>query len=205
VRTELDVQTLRELVIGCLVHDAGMLWLDRGLYDHAGEVGRSAYLEITKHPILVFDALRNAGDIPKRSAFIAYQMHERCDGSGYPRRRTKEQIHFLSRIAAVADSYVALVSLRAHRPAMMPYYAMEKMLRDANRGLFDALAVRSLLRTMSLFPIGSYAELSDGRIARVLRASDDYCRPTVEIGDEIIDLLATPQLSVVRPVAAPVG
>jgi HD-GYP domain-containing protein (c-di-GMP phosphodiesterase class II) len=205
VRTELDVQTLRELVIGCLVHDAGMMWLDRELYDHAGEVGRSAYLEITKHPILVFDALRNAGDIPKRSAFIAYQMHERCDGSGYPRRRTKEQIHFLSRIAAVADAYVALVSPRPHRPAMMPYYAMEKMLRDANRGLFDALAVRSLLRTMSLFPIGSYAELSDGRIARVLRASDDYCRPTVEIGDEIINLLETPQFSVVRAVAAPIG
>ncbi len=167
VRTGLDVPTLRELVIGCLVHDAGMLWLERETYDHSSEIDRSQFLTITKHPILVFDALKNAGDIPKRSAFIAYQMHERCDGSGYPRRRTADQIHFLSRIAAVADAYVALVSRRPHRPAMMPYYAMEKMLRDANRGLFDATAVRSLLRTLSLFPIASHVELSDGRVARV--------------------------------------
>lgn len=205
VRTGLDVPTLRELVIGCLVHDAGMLWLDRATYDHAGEIDRRQFLEITKHPILVFDALRNAGDIPKRSAYIAYQMHERCDGSGYPRRRTSEQIHFLSRTAAVADAYVALVSRRPHRPAMMPYYAMEKMLRDANRGLFDPPAVRSLLRTLSLFPIASHVELSDGRIARVLRAGTDYCRPTVDAEDELIDLMATPALSVVRAVAAPAG
>jgi len=202
VRTGLDVPTLRELVIGCLVHDAGMLWLDREIYDHASELDRSRFLEITKHPILVFDALRSTGDIPKRSAFIAYQMHERCDGSGYPRRRTKEQIHFLSRIAAVADAYVALVSRRPHRPAMMPYCAMEKMLRDAKRGLFDTTAVRSLLRTLSLFPIASHVELSDGRVGRVLRAGTDYCRPTVDAEGEIVDLMATSELNVVRAVVA---
>ena len=203
VRTGLDVPTLRELVIGCLVHDAGMLWLERATYDHFKELDRSQYLEITKHPVLVFDALKNAGDIPKRSAFIAYQMHERSDGSGYPRRRTGDQIHFLSRIAAVADAYVALVSPRPHRPAMMPYYAMEKMLRDANRGLFDTAAVRSLLRTLSLFPIASHVELSDGRIARVLRAGTDYCRPTIQVGDEVVDLMESP-LTVARAVPAPV-
>jgi HD-GYP domain-containing protein (c-di-GMP phosphodiesterase class II) len=200
VRTGLDVPTLRELVIGCLVHDAGMLWLERAIYERPAELDRSEFLEITKHPILVFDLLKDAADIPKRSAFIAYQMHERCDGSGYPRRRTAEQIHFLSRIAAVADAYVALVSPRPHRPAMMPYFAMEKMLRDANRGLFDTAALRSLLRTLSLFPIGSYAELSDGRVARVLRANEDYCRPTLQAGDDIIDLNSSP-LKVVRAVS----
>ncbi|MBA3315750.1 MAG: HD domain-containing protein [Planctomycetaceae bacterium] len=202
VRTGLDVPTLRELVIGCLVHDAGMSWLDHEIYDHADDLDRTRFLEITKHPVLVFDVLKDAAVIPKRSAFIAYQMHERCDGSGYPRRRTGEQIHFLSRIAAVADAYVALVSPRAHRPAMMPYYAMEKMLRDANRGLFDTTALRGLLRTLSLFPIGSFVELSDGGIARVVRANDDYCRPAVEISGELIDLATSP-LKVVKAVPAP--
>ncbi|HEX6985787.1 MAG TPA: HD domain-containing phosphohydrolase [Planctomycetaceae bacterium] len=208
VRLGLDTPTLRELVIGCLVHDAGMLLLDRNVYDHASGIDVARFLEITKHPILVFDVLKDTGAIPKRSAFIAYQMHERCDGSGYPRRRAGSQIHFLSKVAGLADAYVALVSPRSHRPAMMPYHAMEKILRDANRGLFDCGVVRALLRTLSLFPLGSYVELSDGRRARVLRAGEEYHRPVVEIcggppeRPETIDLAEERTISVVRALPA---
>ena len=212
IQLELDEPTLRELVIGCLIHDAGMLLLDRSVYDHAGSIDGVRFLEITKHPILVFDVLKDSDSIPKRSAFIAYQMHERCDGSGYPRRRAGNQIHFLSKIAGLADAYVALVSPRAHRPAMMPYHAMEKVLRDANRGLFDCSVVRALLRTVSLFPIGSCVELCDGRRGCVIRAGSDYTRPIVELGGsgsstgETVDLSAVPDVSVARALPAlPVG
>lgn len=208
VRLKLDAPTLRELVIGCLVHDAGMLRLANPVHERPEELDAITFLEIMKHPVLVFDALKEMGTIPKRSAFIAYQMHERCDGSGYPRRRSGNQIHFLSKVAAVADAYVALVSPRPHRPAMMPYFAMERILRDAKRGLFDRDAVRGLLRTLSLFPIGSYVELSDGRRGRVLRAGEDYCRPMIEVGDaasgtaKVVDLVAEKKLSVVKAIPA---
>jgi HD-GYP domain-containing protein (c-di-GMP phosphodiesterase class II) len=210
VQLGLDVPTLRELVIGALVHDAGMLLLDRSVFDGPHVLTPVAFLEVTKHSILVFDMLRDVSAIPKRSAFIAYQVHERCDGSGYPRRRVGNQIHFLSRIAAVADTYVALVSPRQHRPAMMPYHAMERVLRDAARGLYDRDVVRAMLRVLSLFPIGSYIQLKDGREGRVLRAGDDYTRPVVEVYDpakpgapEVLDLGSSKHkyVSVARPLA----
>ena len=71
------------------------------------------------------------------SRIVAYQIHERCDGSGYPRGMVGDDLHVLSKIAAVADAYVGLVSNRWHRKALMPYYAMEKMLHSIPQGLFD--------------------------------------------------------------------
>ena len=177
----LDKPTLKELVLGCMLHDAGMLRVDPEIVASPGRIDPVTFLEVTKHPIYVFDLLKDLGTISPRTAFIAYQMHERCDGSGYPRRREAVQIHFLSKVAAVADVYMALVSQRPHRQAMLPYKAMEKILQDTRRGLFDAQATRALLQTLSLFPLGSYVELTDGRQGRVIRATETYHRPIVEL------------------------
>src|SRR5208283_5410057 len=109
-----------------------------------------------RHPVAVFDVLQHHWDhIPAAARMTAYQVHERCDGSGYPRGRTGGQITELSRVAAVADAFVALVSPRPYRPSMIPYYAMETMLKLVRRGLFDHRFVRALLETVSLFPLGS--------------------------------------------------
>ena len=66
---------------------------------------RITFLEITKHPILIFDMMLDMRAVSSRSAYIAYQMHERCNGKGYPRRREGKHIHFLSKVAAVADAF----------------------------------------------------------------------------------------------------
>ena len=63
---------------------------------------------------------------------------------------------------------MALVSPRPHRPALLPYHAITKMLLDVKEGLFDSTVVRGLLHTVSLFPIGSFVELSDGRVGKTI-------------------------------------
>ena len=210
-RLGLDRQTLKELSMGCLIHDAGMMQINDQLYNSKEQLDRVKFLEITKHPVTVFDMMKSMQRIPSRSAFVAYQIHERCNGQGYPRRRTGSQIHFLSKVAAVADNYIALVSPRPHRPAMMPYKAMEMMIRGVQTGLYDPLAVRALLQTISLFPIGSYIELSDGRVGKVIRSNNErYERPIVSVWKtdsqsdtpDTVNLLETPDLKIQRPLAA---
>ncbi|QDT63273.1 HD-GYP domain-containing protein [Calycomorphotria hydatis] len=211
---ELDRETMKELILGCLVHDAGMLKIKQDVFRNPYAVETVPFLEITKHPIIIFDMMKDMNEIPKRSAFIAYQMHERCDGSGYPRRRDASQIHFLSKVSAVADVFVALISPRPHRPGMLPYRAMERILYDTRKGKFDALATRALLRTTSLFPIGSNVLLSDGRVGRVLRANgDEFTRPTIEawtpgVDDpeiETINLTEEPELSILKAIGSADG
>ena len=204
----LDRPTLIELTIGVLVHDTGMLKLDPAIYDRPGPLGRADYLEVTKHPVYVFDALKSVKAVPARAAFIAYQMHERCDGSGYPRRRTGAQLHALAKIAAVTDAFTALTAPRPYRDGLAPHHAMRHVLKEAAAGRLDADAVRALLDTVSLFPLGSRVKLDDGRRGRVLRASDDYSRPVLELDPpgcaagrggppgDLLDLSRCPELNV---------
>ena len=204
---------LIELGIGCLVHDTGMLKLQPELVNTKRPLTKIEFLEITKHPTITFDALRDAKGVPNGSRLVAYQMHGRLDGSGYPRRRTANQIHYLAKIAAVADVFVALVSPRPYRPGLLHYHAMEQILHGSRQGLFDPGVVRALLHTVSLFPIGSYVEISDGRVGKVVRSNRDaYTLPVIEVRGavdsnnksecplEIIDLRENRELSIVRVV-----
>lgn len=204
----LDRTTLRELGLGCMIHDAGMLRINGQSFQNRRVVGPDEFSEITKHPLRTFDLLeRYLDQVPAASRMVAYQIHERCDGSGYPRGRFGAQIHPLAKIAGVADAFTALVSRRPYRAGMLPYHALVKMLQDVGQGLYDAQIVRALLNTVSLFPLGSCAVLSDGRVGKVIRANGGtYDRPTLEVWDKdnlstapaIVDLRQFPDLKVVR-------
>ena len=89
----------------------------------------------------------------------------------------------------------------------MLFRSIEEILFAAHRGRFDAGAVRTLLRVVSLYPVGSCVWLNDGRIGRVVRSNPDSVdRPVIIAMNlehdppelEQIDLMETPQLSVVR-------
>ena len=206
-----SVEALEELGMGCLLHDAGMLRIDQRIARSNEWITERDYRELAEHPLIAVDLLDKLVDrVPLAARMVVYQMHERGDGSGYPRGRTAETIHPLAKIAAVADAYVALVSKRRYRPAMLPYFAMAKMLEDVKAGLFAAPVVRALLYATSLFPTGSYVELSDGRVAKTIRANGpSFDRPIIEARDrdrlrsaaEVIDLSRDTTLHIVKPLA----
>lgn len=208
----LNESTLHELGVGCLIHDVGMMALDRRMFESRKVLEADEFMEIAKHPIKTFDIISEHLDkVPLNARMVAFQTHERFNGEGYPRRRAGGSIHPLARIAAVADTYTALVSPRPHRPGMLPYFAMEKMVRDTSRGLFDPKAMRSLLETVGLFPLGSYVELSHDFVGRVIRANGkNYTQPIVEVWKRphlsnrpaIIDLSIDTRLKVIKPLAS---
>ncbi|MCA9095474.1 MAG: HD domain-containing protein, partial [Planctomycetaceae bacterium] len=203
----LDERSIRELGIGCLLHDAGMLKMGRDLILSTEKFGPEEARQIVRHVEASSEMLENIRNIPHECRLVALQMHERADGLGYPNHISGEKMHPLSRIAAVADCYVAMISPRLYRPAHTPYRTIEFMLQETRKGRFDQASMRALLSVVSLFPIGSLVELSDGRIARVIRANrDDYVRPIVEIlltatsttPVEIVDLKDSPETKIAR-------
>ncbi|MCA9069287.1 MAG: HD domain-containing protein [Planctomycetaceae bacterium] len=208
----LPANELVELGIGCLVHDVGMRFVPPELINSPNRLDDIDFLEVTKHPSITFDLLRELPDVPTGSRMVAYQMHERWNGSGYPRQRHGVQIHTLARIAMVADVFIALLTPRPDRPAILPYDAMRRVLEMTQEGLFDPEVVRGLLKTTSLFPIGSYVALNDSRTARVVRAHRElFTRPVVEIislndknkSPEVVNIATAPGLEIVRAVPNP--
>ena len=71
-----------------------------------------------KHSLLGYEMLSGSSSpLLKLSAVIAYEHHERWDGSGYPRGLKGKEIDINGRITALADVFDALGSTRIYRDA----------------------------------------------------------------------------------------
>ncbi|QDT40983.1 Cyclic di-GMP phosphodiesterase response regulator RpfG [Gimesia alba] len=203
----LSRENLTQLSIGCLLHDTGMNKINYKALMSETPLSPIESLELKKHPIITFDLLSKVHEVPTISKLIAYQIHERCDGSGYPRGQKNNQIHPLAKIAAVADEFIELVSSRPNKMGLLPYQAAENLVFDASQGLFDRNAVRALLQSMSLYPLGSLVELNNGQRAIVVRTNRiHYDNPIVEILDkdgmpQLTNLLDYDDMHVVRAVS----
>ena len=196
---------LRGISLGSLVHDVGMLLLPARMLNVDVMTDRDRR-ELVRHPLHAASALERQG-ASTAAHEVAAQIHERLDGSGYPRNLKESAIHRLARYAAVSDAFLGMISPRPHRAAHEPYHAVEEILFAAHRGRFDAAAVRTLLRVVSLYPVGSCVWLNDGRVCRVLYSNPELVdRPVVLALDlhrdpptpEVVDLGARPELNVVR-------
>ncbi|QDT90840.1 HD-GYP domain-containing protein [Gimesia algae] len=206
--TQLGLQRehLSQLCIGCLVHDTGMVKINTdGLVGHLPASPIDS-LELRKHPVITYNLLSESNEFSMISRIVAYQVHERCDGSGYPRGQKQNQIHPFAKIAAVADEFISLVSLAAANAEIQPYLAVEQLIYGASRGIFDSGAVRALLQSISLYPVGSVVELNQGQLATVIRTNRlQYDAPVVSIlqpcgSAQIFDLQEHADLRVIRSI-----
>ena len=214
VHARLGEESLYHLALGAMLHDIGMLRIPRSIWTSKQQILPHQQLTMMAHPIYAVEMLLNADAIAPEVKYIVYQVHERRNGKGYPRRVPGEMIHPLAKIVSVADAYAALLSDRPFRPGVQPYKAVEHIIQGVKDGLYAPDVVRLLLQTVSLYPVGSYVMLSDGRLAKVIRTnSQNYSRPIVRCwplrtspsdqSGEILSLLDIPELAVVAAIPSP--
>jgi putative nucleotidyltransferase with HDIG domain len=94
-----------EIKVAGLLHDIGKLGFPEPLmYKFPSEMTQQEHINYTKHCDLGYNILKqykNFGTI----AEIAYQHHEKIDGSGFPNHLQKEQIHPGAKIIVVTDYF----------------------------------------------------------------------------------------------------
>lgn len=180
-----------EVGYAALLCDVGMLDISPDIRSKRERLTALEINELKRHTIYGMDRLQQIDELPKTTALVAYQTHERLDGSGYPHRKRTHAIHDYSKIVAVADVYHAMIDQRPYREeAMLPYRAMEELLRMGSSNKLDRRFIRSLLAAVSLFPVASWVKLNTGEVARVLQAKENlYTRPNVVI---LFDTLGDP-------------
>lgn len=214
IATEMRFDERNVLLVGLtgLLHDMGMQRVPKDLRDLPRRLNDKEYQEVMKHVVYTAEILEARG-LPSAVRLASYQIHERCDGSGYPRGKDRHQIHPIAHILAVADVYTALISPRPYRRAMLPYSAMEYLLRQTGNAVFDPQAIRGLLQVVSLLPVGSYLILNDNRVGRVIRSNPEYDRPVIEVlfdadgravePSEVVNLASNRELRVLHDIRAP--
>ena len=181
----LSREAIGEIGIAGLLQDIGMLRVPKGIRLSPGSLTAPDWKEIKLHPLHTLDMIAGLNGLPVSARMVAYQAHERIDGSGYPRGRKGTQIHRFAQIVSIADTYAAMTAVRPYRPAFSPYESAKAILLAGKTNVFDRDLVRALLDTISLFPTGSLVGLSNGMTARVLRANPG--RHTYPVVEEVTD------------------
>ncbi len=178
-------EKVMELGIGTMLQDIGMLRVPDEIRFAPRILTPDERVQIRRHPVYTLDTLEHMEGIAPVSVFVGYQVHERLDGSGYPRGRSGMFIHQYARIAAIADIYAAMTRPRPHRPAYLPYQAIREVLLNGRDNKLDRVILRSFLDCLSLFPIGSFVELNGGTRTKVVRSNPGlHTRPVVVETDE---------------------
>ncbi len=171
---------LVELGVAALLHEIGQIKLPPQLYITNKKLlpGEKKLLE--KHTIYGVQILKE-NNFPTSIQFGIFEHHERENGKGYPRRIDGTKISLYGKILSVVCSYEAISAPRQYKDAKSTHEAIIEMLRNEDKQYDDTL-IKILVQNVSLFPIGGYVCLSNGKIGQVVDANKfDPRTPIVQI------------------------
>lgn len=162
------------------MHDIGKVAIPDNILNKPGRFDEEERYIMNKHAELGYNMIKNS-DRPllKAAAIVAYEHHEKWDGSGYPNAKSKEDIHIFGRITAIADVFDALGSDRVYKKA----WSDEKifaLLKEERAKHFDPKLIDlffdnldALLNVRAQFSdvyIGDYIDTQNNRSVKVLGA-----------------------------------
>ena len=126
----LSNEDLKILEIGGLFHDIGKIGITDSILQKEEKLTDEEYSEIKNHPSIGAKILSSASMFQDIIPIVLYH-HEKYDGRGYPQGLKGEEIPYLARIAAVADSFDAMTSKRSYRDILDLEYVRNEFVRCA--------------------------------------------------------------------------
>lgn len=124
----LDAAEMETLRWASILHDVGKIGMPESILNKPGRLSSLEFEIIKEHPdrgyrlLFPIRQLREAADSVRAH-------HEMWSGQGYPFGLAGEEIPFLARIIAVADTFDALTSNRPYRSALTMDFAIEEICR----------------------------------------------------------------------------
>jgi len=174
------------------MHDVGKIKIPEEILNKKTPLTEEEFREIKQHASYGFDILRKNNDLSLLSSHVAFQHHEKFDGSGYPRGLKGSEIHEYGKLAAVADVYEALTSKRVYRRAIDPNEAYEYIISQSNSH-FDPRILEIFKKHIAVYPSGTGILLSNGQRGNVVKQNSAYAnRPFVRVFYQDEDALTTP-------------
>ena len=116
-KMNLPESDLKILQVGGIFHDIGKIGVPDSILLKEAKLTDDEYSEIKNHPSIGAHILSTAS-IFRDIIPIVKHHHEKYDGNGYPGRLKEEEIPYLARITAIADSFDAMTSRRTYRNAL---------------------------------------------------------------------------------------
>jgi len=131
------------LHIAALLHDVGKIGIPDRILNKTTQLTKEEYERVQAHPITGATILYPIRELDIVAAEVRAH-HERFDGRGYPDGLKAEDIPFIARIIAVADTYDAVTSDRPYRQRKMTEIAVQ-IIKDNSGTQFDPIIVSGFL------------------------------------------------------------
>ena len=131
ISMDCSVKDIESLKIAGILHDVGKIAVPDSILLKPDSLTPEEYLIIKNHPTIGENILKPVILLDKERKIIQCH-HERWDGKGYPLGISGNDIPFLARILAVADSFDAMTNNRPYHPALTIEKAVEELVKNKN-------------------------------------------------------------------------
>ncbi len=149
IATELGMsdQEVGEIRVAALVHDVGKISVPAEILSKPGMLSLTEFALVKKHAETGYRIISSA-NIDGPLGELVFQHHERCDGSGYPRGLSGDEMLLGAKVLAVADVVEAMASHRPYRASLGLEAALQEIEEGAG-GRYDAAVVASCVRVFA--------------------------------------------------------
>lgn len=124
----LEEEQIGELRSIALLHDIGKIGVPDSVLNKPGKLTDDEYELMKQHTVTGADILKDIKMFPGIDIGAKYH-HERYDGTGYPEKKSANDIPEIARIIAVADAFDAMTSNRVYRKSLDLEYVIEELKR----------------------------------------------------------------------------
>lgn len=176
-----DTKMLLELGLAAFLENVGMYTLPSGLLQKQSKLDDSEIARIRQHPEMSHQILSRLGKQYLWLAEVAVQVHERADGTGYPKGLRGGEISEMASIIGLVDTYVAMIRKRPYRDKILQPDAVKFILKEAKKQ-FPSRVLKSFLNEISLYPLNTCVRLNNKSVGRVIATTKNQpLRPTIEL------------------------
>jgi HD-GYP domain-containing protein (c-di-GMP phosphodiesterase class II) len=186
-------EQLRTLGFGGLLHDLGKLRVDVAIITKPGRLTDAEFEEIKQHPRFGADIIAKMDGVTQEVMDIVLGHHLRFDRTGYPADAAGRPVSSLVDIAAIADAYDAMTTLRSYQRPFTPRNAIARMREIAGSSLHPGF-VEKFIDSLGPYPVGSLVRLDSNEIGLVVKVdpSDPSLADIKIIFDPAGQLLGAP-------------
>lgn len=189
----------RSLVCAALTMNLGMMDLQQRLFRQSTPLAPALLEQVHTHPEAALAALQHIGITDPSWLKAVAQHHETPSGKGYPQHLTDPAED--GQLLRIADIFFARASARADRPPLPPAQIIRVLFVEEGQGACAPL-VAALVKTLGLYPPGSFVKLANNEVAVVFRSGET---PQTPVAASVTTASGMPTMQPVRRDTARAG
>jgi len=165
----MDATEVQRIANAGILHDVGKMLVPSEILNKPGKFTDDEFAIMKNHVQFGYDFLKKQG-LPSDMLRLAYEHHERFDGSGYPRGLKDNEISIEGKIGAVVDIYDAITSDRVYHKGMEPPSALKLMFKWADSHI-NKKVFEFFIMNIGIYPVGSLVLMNTNELAVIGKAN----------------------------------